>query len=287
VARLRAYVVSLAAALLAGAAATGAPACARAPACQTPRGAGAPGRPFLWEVSGGAGPLYLFGTLHIGGRDDVPALAWDKLRAAATFMTEVDDVPQVKLRESAELPRGKSLQSMLSASAWYDLRDALADLVDETRLNRMRPWSAIALLTRRAYPAPSPTMDTALRRAADEAGRRIAFLETWAQQSGVVDDAVDVKDLEQAIEDRDRMRCAMTSLMAAYRAGDEGTLTERMSGGKHDELVRDRNLRWIDELVPELDRPGGAFVVVGVSHLLGPDGLVDLLAARGYEVRRL
>jgi uncharacterized protein YbaP (TraB family) len=36
----------------------------------------------------------------------------------------------------------------------------------------------------------------------------------------------------------------------------------------------------------ELDR-GGMFLAVGVSHLIGPGGVVDLLRQRGYTVERL
>jgi uncharacterized protein YbaP (TraB family) len=40
----------------------------------------------------------------------------------------------------------------------------------------------------------------------------------------------------------------------------------------------------IEALVP---RPRHAFVVVGAAHLVGPDGLIAMLKAKGYQVVQL
>lgn len=48
-------------------------------------------------------------------------------------------------------------------------------------------------------------------------------------------------------------------------------------------MVSDRSHAWLKRLTPWLDE-GGAFVNVGAAHLSGPDGLLPLLAARGYLI---
>ncbi|MFO0684101.1 MAG: TraB/GumN family protein [Sandaracinus sp.] len=53
-----------------------------------------------------------------------------------------------------------------------------------------------------------------------------------------------------------------------------------------DALLFERNAAWVGPLTAELDR-GGAFVAVGLGHLLGPRGLLALLTARGYDVHRV
>ena len=50
-------------------------------------------------------------------------------------------------------------------------------------------------------------------------------------------------------------------------------------------LVR-RNLNWLSQIELLLDRREVTFVVVGAGHLLGRDGLVNLLRARGYVVEQ-
>jgi uncharacterized protein YbaP (TraB family) len=53
-------------------------------------------------------------------------------------------------------------------------------------------------------------------------------------------------------------------------------------------LLKRRNLAWADKLTAEMDRASGTELVnVGALHMVGPDGLPALLAARGFKVERV
>ena len=41
------------------------------------------------------------------------------------------------------------------------------------------------------------------------------------------------------------------------------------------------------EIEALFERPGRAFVVVGAAHLVGPDGLLHMLRAKGYTVEQM
>ena len=50
----------------------------------------------------------------------------------------------------------------------------------------------------------------------------------------------------------------------------------------------DRNDAWLPKLQPYLQAgQGGTLVVVGTLHLLGSDGVVEKLRAKGYKVERV
>ena len=49
-------------------------------------------------------------------------------------------------------------------------------------------------------------------------------------------------------------------------------------------LVSDRNARWTLTLDERLKGRGRTVVVVGMGHLIGPDGVPARLRALGYEV---
>ncbi|MGZ2744866.1 TraB/GumN family protein [Burkholderia stagnalis] len=51
-------------------------------------------------------------------------------------------------------------------------------------------------------------------------------------------------------------------------------------------MVRERNAQWLKTL-PDLLQRGGTFVLVGVAHLPGPDGLVAGLRARGFSIESI
>ena len=52
-------------------------------------------------------------------------------------------------------------------------------------------------------------------------------------------------------------------------------------------LFRDRNLRWLPQVVRQIESGENAMIIVGMGHLVGRDGLVQLLRARGYAVRQM
>jgi uncharacterized protein YbaP (TraB family) len=55
----------------------------------------------------------------------------------------------------------------------------------------------------------------------------------------------------------------------------------------YDSLLRQRNLKWIPQIERMLRDADKEFVLVGAAHLVGEDGLLQLLQAKGYGVRQL
>src|SRR5262249_42499773 len=99
--------------------------------------------------------------------------------------------------------------------------------------------------------------------------------------------------LAQSLSDLDQERANVTTLADAWRAGDAPTV-ERivLQGLKEDRLMYDRllverNRNWLPKLEALFARSGHALVVVGAAHLVGPDGLLALLKAKGYRVEQL
>jgi hypothetical protein len=52
-------------------------------------------------------------------------------------------------------------------------------------------------------------------------------------------------------------------------------------------LIVERNNKWIRNIEGCLNGSGNTMVVVGAAHLVGADGLVNLLRKRGYKVVKL
>ena len=81
-------------------------------------------------------------------------------------------------------------------------------------------------------------------------------------------------------------------LVEAWKAGDAATVERIVLADVKQEpliyqrLLVDRNKNWLPELEALIARPRPAFVVVGAAHLVGPEGLVALLSAKGYRVEQ-
>jgi uncharacterized protein YbaP (TraB family) len=52
-------------------------------------------------------------------------------------------------------------------------------------------------------------------------------------------------------------------------------------------LLVERNKDWMPKIEALFSRKGRAFVVVGAAHLVGPDGLLAQLKAKGYAIEQL
>jgi hypothetical protein len=257
------------------------------PSCEIAASHEPRGAPFLWRVERTGGPvLWLYGTFH-DGHAKVPASAKAVLESVAHFASELGDteIDPEKLRELARIPSGKGLDSLLPRDDWWDLRDALRDVIEEDALKRARPWFAMTQLTARMAPSPRPSMDVSLAKRARELSIGVDALETWEEQLAALDAAVKIPELQEAIHARDSMRCSAQRTLAAYAAGDLDVMGQLLGAAQSETLLAARNRKWL----PQLERylaDKGAFVAVGVSHMAGSEGLPAMLERAGYTVQR-
>ncbi|HZJ63628.1 MAG TPA: TraB/GumN family protein, partial [Kofleriaceae bacterium] len=218
----------------------------------------------------------------------VPAAAWAALDAAAVFASElgVEEPDPRLLAEHARLPWGQVLDRMLPADDWWELVTAMAGAMSEDQLRHARPWFALLRLRSHVARSPRPSMDFALAERARARGIAVESLESWQQQVAALSTAVTVADLSAAIHARHTVACELARLRAAYAAGDLAALTRMLViPGRSDELLDERNRRWLPQIERYLaDR--GAFVAVGLGHLLGDAGLLVTLERAGYIVER-
>jgi uncharacterized protein YbaP (TraB family) len=142
---------------------------------------------------------------------------------------------------------------------------------------------------------PAHGIDKHFRDAATAAGKRFVALETAEEQIGFLDglspgtqDAM----LKESVEGIQAEQTEIRALARAWRAGDAATV-ERIalkglseSPEVYNALLRDRNRRWVPQ-IESCVQTRACFVVVGAAHLVGPEGLVALLKARGYAVEQL
>jgi len=94
--------------------------------------------------------------------------------------------------------------------------------------------------------------------------------------------------LSESLKDADAERANMSKLVDAWRAGD-GAGVERIVLSElktepvlYQRLLVERNRNWMPKIEALFSRPTHALVIVGAAHLVGPDGLLAMLKAKGY-----
>ena len=245
--------------------------------------------PLLWRVRGpGGAVVWLYGTIHDAGTDDISPVAWTLLDAAPRFVSELGDAAPDpdKLSALARLPWGQVLDQLLPADDWWELVNAMLGVMSEAELRHARPWFAMVRLFAHMARSPRPSMDDALAEHARKRGVAIEPLEPWEAQLVALDTSVTAADLSRAIHARHTVACELAGLRSAYRTSDLPALTRTLVGTVQSEaLLVERNRRWL----PQIERylaSGGAFIAVGLGHLLGDGGLPAMLVRAGYTAER-
>ncbi len=270
----------------------------------------------LWKIEKpGVAPSHLFGTFHAGDpRLIAKAKQTDPLvKAAANVATELGDLS--KTTKAIEMARTlvsatSGDNHSLSLIEGEGRRDVIARLAAERGLDRegvdkMAPWMLVgvfALPTCELLRDDREVVDERVMTTAREAGVKIEALESVEEQLDAIK-SIDPKLIGEylgVVADRpaliDDGFATMTSLYVASRIGaieaamKHGLkLSARQSLLSEDvskRLVIDRNKTMATRAKPLLDK-GNAFVAVGALHLVGAQGLVELLRGDGWRVTKV
>ena len=54
----------------------------------------------------------------------------------------------------------------------------------------------------------------------------------------------------------------------------------------HQKVLVERNRRWLPEIEKSLEQASEALIVVGAAHLVGSDGIIEMLKTKGYSVEQ-
>lgn len=266
--------------------------------------------PALFVARDADSALYLFGTLHIRR----PGEAWGgpaaqaALSQAGEVWTELEISPTGDAQAQAlALQYGlaepeRPLSSYFSEAENARIKAfARANGADPRMLDRMRPWMAAITLSIlpmiRAGYDPSAGADRLIDGQADAAGKTMRWFETAEEQMRILAsiDAEQARELVlQAIDEAENGGALMERMAQAWQHGDLETLQALVVDDMRAQypeayaiLLAQRNAAWTPVLVRELEGSGVDFVAVGAAHLLGEDGLVAALRARGYAVERV
>jgi uncharacterized protein len=263
--------------------------------------------PALWEVTGGASTVWLFGSVHLlpeGGFSVGGALA-DALEDAERVCLEIDTGAEDQAATSAvTLARaidaeGRDLFELLGPDA-DEVREAAADAgVPLEALAMFEPWFAGLTVSVMALQAHGYDVqhgvEQIIQAEARHAGVPSCGLETLDSQLGLLDGlpgTLQKEILLQAIEEADQIETLIEPMLDAWRRGDEAGLERSLEDDFEgypelaDALIYDRNERWAGQVSRMLEDDEDVLVVVGAMHLVGDRGLPALLAGRGYRVTR-
>jgi uncharacterized protein YbaP (TraB family) len=263
--------------------------------------------PALWQLEGQRNRVYLFGSIHLlrPGEFRIEgelALAYGDAEAVYLEVDLAALSPSMMAAAVAELaidPQGRTLDELMGEDAHEAYVLARGAGIELATLGHVEPWFAALTvmslaLAREGLSGEDGVEQQVIARAAAD-GKEIHGLETLEEQLGVLDAMGSRQQREfllKSLEDARQVPAAVQTLLAAWRTGDEATLTRELATEFTDEpdlyrsLIVERNRRWAEQIVALLDHEEDYLVIVGALHLVGEDGLPAVLERRGFEVSR-
>jgi uncharacterized protein YbaP (TraB family) len=264
---------------------------------------------FAWKASGKGGTIYLVGSIHVMSESFYPLNpALDAAFKDSDLLVEevdlnemLDPTAQFKILSRGMLPSSQSLDKVVSPATMALVQKAVGDLgAAAGPLMRFKPWMlAIALqgleLAKIGFD-PALGLDQHFYEQAKTEGKSVQGLESVDFQISRFDDMTPEQQdrlLAETLKELATETAAVGKLGDAWKAGDVATIERialadlKSDPAMYQRLLVERNKNWMPKIEALFARRGRALVVVGAAHLVGPDGLLAVLKAKGYTVEQL
>jgi uncharacterized protein len=259
----------------------------------------------LWAVQGKHNTVYLLGSIHSlkPAESVLPAEILRAYESAQMLVLEVpfDDLTGGALMRSmldqGVLPKDQTLASALGPDIYAKFSARARPLgLDPAYLSHFQPWyAALALeqiaLAKEGFEADAG-VDMQLGERAREDHKQITGLETIDDQLSIFSGLSPSQQRQfmlSTIDDVDDVKGQANTLFAAWRDGDTAKLGEVLGQALdqfpdlYQALVTDRNHKWMAGIEALLSDEHDCLIVVGALHLVGRDGVVELLRQQGYR----
>ncbi len=267
------------------------------------------GRLFLWKIVTPKATSYLLGSVHVARPDFYPLdrRVEEAFAQCSALAVEADiGVGLDQLAEAVEklgyypADGGDGLERHLSPRT---LRQFEKIHLDVAALRQLKPWLAALVIDAQLFKALGFDINLGIDKHFLDAARQrdlpIRQLESLDAQLRLFADMPDacaeaqLYEALRAVQNKGRL---LKKTVALWQAGDAETLAGLVARDldAHPEY-RDcadgffgrRNRAMADIVNDWLGQGEPVFVVVGAGHLVGPDGLVALLRAKGYDVTQV
>lgn len=262
----------------------------------------------VWKARKDGSEIYLGGTCHLLRQSDFPLPPeFDKAyKASDVIVFEADPgelnnlSTQRKLMTKAMYDDGSTIDQHLSPRTYQLLNEYCASNgIPLEALKKFKP-SMIALMLELIELAKldgtHEGVDLFFYSSAKKDGKTVEGLETVEEQIAFIAEMAEGNEdafVAHTLAELKSIKPMYEGLVDAWRKGDSARLTELMVADLkktphlYEKLLTERNRNWLPVIDAYAKTPPTEFILVGVGHLVGPDGILQALEKKGYKVEKL
>ena len=262
----------------------------------------------VWRISKGSQSFYIGGTCHALRSSDYPLPPEFELAYSLsdTLVFEID--PSVtndpsftfQLLKTSSYQDKRSLKTVLSKKNFSALTKKCEQNGFSIKvLNKTKPGMVVMMLMVKElakFNATEEGVDLHFHRRALNDNKNILALETAEFQIDLVSsmgDGMENKIIALGLQDIENLQNNFNALVNTWRKGDLEAIDQyftkniRKYSKLHEKLIINRNKNWVNGFEAFLDTPDVEFVLVGVAHMAGEEGLISLLQKKGYTIEQI
>jgi uncharacterized protein YbaP (TraB family) len=267
-------------------------------------------RNFMWRATSPSNRVvYLVGSVHLLTADYYPLdPAFEEAFKSSDVLVEELDMKemlgansQMEMLARGMLPAGQTIDKVLAPATMSAVVKKFSDLgIPLDPMKQFKPWLLSLILQGFEWQKAGFDSDLGLDKhfydLAVQGGKPVQGLETLAFQLSQFDQmSMDMQDhlLAETLQELETTKSSVTKMADAWKAGDVPTIEQlvlkdlKAEPQMYDRLLIQRNRTWLPKIEALFSRPNPAFVVVGAAHLVGSDGLLQMLKAKGYKIEQL
>ena len=266
---------------------------------------------FIWRIDSASTHVFILGSMHLAKQDLYPLseVIEQSFDQSDVLAVEIDITKEDVIQEQFSLINrgiyldGTSLKQILSSKTYDLLNKKLAQsYISATTFDNYKPWYLamfleINELVKLGYD-PMYGIDYYFLTKAKN-NKPIEELESFDYQINLFDGLSD-KDqdlfLKYTILNLDKLETEISKTIDAWKTGNVSVLEDIIfsSFKEHPELtpiyqkiIYDRNFNMKDKIETYLNGSKVYFVVVGLGHVIGDKGLIQILSQEGFKVTQL
>jgi len=259
----------------------------------------------VWKITKDGRTMFLGGSVHVLRDIDYPLPSqFDRAFSQSSIMVFETDTEKLSeanvvqyLLTKMLLPGDQTLRSVLSPDTYELLSAVLMEyrypIESMAKFKPSMVMSILSLLQVQKLGFVQQGVDAYYLEKARNEKKAVAFLETVETQIDLLvtmGDGYENDFVQYSLQDMADTESGITMLLDEWKNGGisrtEASLTEMRDQWPilYKALITDRNAAWIPQIEQQLASGTVHFVIVGLAHLYGPDGLLRQLENSGCTV---
>jgi uncharacterized protein YbaP (TraB family) len=253
----------------------------------------------LWEVKNKDGKTcaHLFGTIHVMAEskfyfpkklEKIVAKSDGICLEIAGLTTNAPSIEKLMMTEKS-LPDLFSVSQIDSIHRWAEKFLYLKPEQFNENFGHAKPFLLLQFILKSSLPETTKSYEFVFEEMAEKNKQDVIGLETVDFQLSLFDSMTiedQVKMVMESLKDEGIAKTKFEEMQQMYLEQNLDRLyhlTKEESTPLNRNFLENRNIDWIPK-IENIMRDKVVFIAVGAAHLAGPEGVIELLKKKGYQV---